>query len=191
MHPTIDIKGEHAAITRILEAMKKMVRDMSKGKFMDSYRIVQIIDFLHTFTAHCHYEKEEKMLFPALMESNLSWTLDTINHLVNEHKRARVYIQEIDDKFDEYLSGNAQIVESLCESITQYVEIEEYHIRIVDNVLLPLCDRIFDKKTLQALSAEFKNIQDQTVGSLKYLEYYKLLTMLNVIKDIESERVYY
>lgn len=191
MHPTTDIKGEHAAITRILEAMKRMVRDMRKGKFMDSYRIVQIIDFLHTFTIHCHYEKEEKVLFPALMESNLSWTLDTINHLVNEHNLARVYIQEIDDKFDEYLSGNTQIVESLCKIMTQYVEIEEYHIRIVDNVLLPLCDRIFDKKTLQVLSTEFKNIQDQSVGSLKHQEYYKLLLMLNVDNDVENERVYY
>jgi hemerythrin-like domain-containing protein len=191
MHPTIDIKGEHAAITRILDAMKKMVRDMRKGKFMDSYRIVQIIDFLHTYAVHCHYEKEEKLLFPALMENNLSWTFDTINHLVNEHQLARVRIQEIDDKFDAYLSGNTHIVESLCVSMTQYVEIEEYHIRIVDNVLLPLCDRIFDKKTLQALSVEFKYIQDQSVGSLKYLEYYKLLTMLNMDNNVESEAVYY
>jgi hypothetical protein len=57
--------------------------------------------------------------------------------------------------------------------------------------LLPLCDRIFDKQKLLELSAEFKNIQDLNVGSLKHLEYYKLLSMLHVENDMESEKVYY
>ncbi len=191
MNPTIDIKGDHAAITIILDAMKKMAHDIRHSKFIDSYRIVKIVDFLHTFNEDCHNEKEEKTLFPALLESNISWTVDTINHLVSEHKLAHTYIKEIDDKFKEYLSGNNQILESLCVTMIQYVEIEEYHIRIVDNVLLPLCDRIFDKNTMLALSVEFKNIQDRNIGSLKYLEFYKLLTMLYVENDIESEKVYY
>ena len=187
MNPTIDLKGDHAAITIILDAMKRMVRDIRLGKFIDSYKIVQIVDFLHTFNENCHYEKEEKMLFPALLESNISWTVDTINHLVSEHKLARIYIKEIEDKFDKYLSGNNQILDSLCDSMIQYVKIEEYHIRIVDNVLLPLCDRIFDKNMLLALSAEFKNIQDRNIGHLKYLEFYKLLRMLYLSETNLSE----
>ena len=188
MNPIIDLKGDHAAITIILDAMKRLVHDIRQAKFIDSYRIIQIVDFLHTFTENCHNEKEEKALFPALLNSNISWTVDTINHLVSEHKRASIYLKEIDSKFDEHLSGNTQILESLCLSMIQYVEIEEYHIRIVDNVLLPLCDRIFDKNVLLALSTEFKNIQNRSIGTLKYLEFYKLLTMLYEKNDIE--RVY-
>lgn len=191
MNPTIYIKGEHAAITIILDAMKKLALDMRKGKFIDSYRIVQIIDFLRTFTEHCHYEKEEKCLYPALLESDIPWTVDTINHLINEHKLALVYINEIDNLFQEYLSGNAQILDNLSLSITKYVELEEKHIKAVDNVVLPLCERIFDTNKLKSISIDLKKIQNHNVGKLKHLEYYKLLKMLYAENEVISENAYY
>jgi len=191
MKPTIDIRGEHSAITIIIEAMKKMVIDIRNSQFIDSYRIVQIIDFLHTFNENCHNEKEEKLLFPTLLKCNIPWTFDLINHLVNEHKKAQVYFKDIDNKFEEYLSGNAAILESLCTSMSQYVEIEEYHIRTVDNVILPLCDRVFNPAIEKKLLAEFRNIQDRNVGSVKHMEYYKLLITLFAENDIETQNVYY
>jgi len=191
MNPTFDIKGEHAAITIILDAMKKLALDMRKGKFIDSYRIIQIIDFLHTFTERCHYEKEEKSLYPALLYHDIPWTVDTINHLINEHKLALIYITEIDNLFQEYLSGNAQILDSLSSSMIKYVELEKNHIKIVDNVVLPLCDRIFDKNKLKSISFDFIKIQDHNVGHIKHLEYYKLLAMLHSENDVISESVYY
>jgi hemerythrin-like domain-containing protein len=191
MNPTFDIKGEHAAITIILDAMKKLALDMRKGKFIDSYRIVQIIDFLHTFTERCHYEKEEKSLYPALLYHDIPWTVDTINHLVNEHKLALIYINEIDNLFQEYLSGNAQILDSLSSSMIKYVELEKDHIKIVDTVVLPLCDRIFDKNKLKSISCDFIKIQDHNVGHIKHQEYYKLLAMLHSENDVISESVHY
>jgi hemerythrin-like domain-containing protein len=192
MKPTIDIKGEHYAITIILASMKKLAHDMRTGKFIDSYRIVQILDFLHTFSEHCHYEKEEKCLYPALLEYDIPWTADTINQLTDEQKLAHDYLDEIDTLFDEYLSGNAQVLKSLSASIMNYVVIEERHIKIVDNVLLPLCDKVFDTNKLKSVVADLKKIQDQNFGHIKHLEYYKFLTLLYTENDvILSETVYY
>jgi len=191
MNPTLDIKGEHASITIVLDAMKKLAVDMRIGKFIDSYRIIQIIDFIHTFTEHCHYEKEEKSLYPAMIDKDIPWTIDTINHLVSEHKLAQNLINEIDGLFQEYLSGNTQIIDSLSFSMLRYVELEKTHIKIVDKVVLPLCEKIFDTKKLKSISSDFKKIQDQNVGHLKHLEYYRLLTMLNAENEVISETVYY
>ena len=191
MNPIFDIRGEHYAIAIILKAMKKLAVDMKKGKFIDSYRIVQILDFLHTYTEYCHYEKEEKSLYPALLEYDIPWTIETINHLIGEHKVAHTYIKEIDNLFQEYLSGNAHITDSLSISILRYVELEEKHIKTVDNVILPLCERVFDNEKLKCIAVDFKKIQDQNVGHLKYLEYYKLLAMLYKETNVTSENVYY
>ena len=191
MNPITDIKGEHTAIKIILGAMKKLSLDMRTGKFIDSYRIVQIIDFLHTFTEHCHYEKEEKCLYPALLEYDIPWTADTINHLISENQQAQVYINEIDILFQEYLSGNTQILNTLSASMLRYVALEERHIKTVDNVVLPLCERVFDATKLKSVSCHLKKIQDQNVGHLKHEEYYKLLTMLYSENEVNSEEVYY
>jgi hemerythrin-like domain-containing protein len=191
MNPTFDIKGEHYAITIILKAMKKLAFDMRNGKFIDSYRIIQIIDFLHTFTKHCHSEKEEKSLYPALLEYDIPWTIETINDLISEQKLAHTYINEIDNLFQEYLSGSVQIIDTLSLSMLKYVELEERHIKTVDNVVLPLCERVFDAEKLKSVSLDFKKIQDQNVGHIKHLEYYKLLAMLYAENDVISESIYY
>jgi len=191
MNPIFDIKGEHYAIAIILKAMKKLAIDMRKGKFIDSYRIVQIIDFLQTYSDQCHSEKEEKCLYPALLEYNIPWTIETINDLISEHTLAHTYINEIDNLFQEYLSGDAKITDRLSSSMLKYVELEERHIKTVDNVVLPLCERVFDAEKLKSVSLDFKKIQDQNVGHIKHLEYYKLLAMLYAENDVTSESLYF
>jgi hemerythrin-like domain-containing protein len=191
MNPTTDIKGEHTAMKIILAAMKKLALDMRTGKFIDSYRIVQILDFLHTFTEHCHYEKEEKCLYPAILEYDIPWTVDTLNYLVSEHQQAQVYINEIDTLFQEYLSGNSKILNTLSLTIIKYVALEERHIKTVENVVLPLCEKVFDAAKLKSVSVELKKIQDQNVGHLKHEEYYKLLSMLYSENEVNSEEVYF
>jgi hemerythrin-like domain-containing protein len=189
MNPTTDIKGEHTAITIILEAMKKLARDLRQGKFVDSYRIVQILDFLNTFAVHNHYAKEEKCLYPAMLECEIGWTADTITHLLNEHELAQEYISEIDRLFQEYLSGNAQVADALSVCMLNYVHLEERHIKIVNNVILPLCDIIFSVSQLTSISADLKKIQDRTVGHLKHQEYYQLLSMLYSESGVLSESI--
>jgi hemerythrin-like domain-containing protein len=190
MNPLFDIKGEHTAITLILKAMKKLAFDMRNGKFIDSYRIVQILDFLHTFTENCHYEKEEKGLYPALIEQDIPWSVDTINHLIHEHKLAHDYINEIDHLFEEYLSGNTQVLDKLSLSMIKYANLEENHIKIVDNVVLPMCERVFDTDKLKSISVDFKKIQDG-IGHVKHLEYYKLMKMLYIENEVVTENSSY
>ena len=190
MNPTFDLKGEHTAIAIILDAMKKMALDIRNGKHIDSYRIVQIIDFLHTYNENCHYEKEEKCLYPALLDFNIPWTAESIDHLNSEHKIAHVYIHEIDHLFEEYLSGNSQSLISLSLSMMKYVELEENHIKIVDSVVLPLCERLFDNKKQLSVSLEFKKIQDHNVGHDKHLEYFRLLSKIYSENEVNHESVY-
>jgi hemerythrin-like domain-containing protein len=187
MTPTFDIKSEHAAITIILNAMKKMAGDMRNGRFIDSYRIMQILDFLHTYRESCHAEKEEKCLYPALLANNIPWTVETINHLIREQEKAHRCINETDVLFEQYISGNSQVVHSLAQSMMSYVELESAHIKLIDNVLLPLCDKLFDSKKLKLLSEDFREIQDRRVGQQKHLEYYKLLTLLYAENDVINE----
>ncbi len=189
MNPTRDIKADHTAITIILDAMKKLALDMQKGKFIDSYRIVQIFDFLHSFNEHTHYEKEEKSLYPALLEYNIPWTADTIDHLASEHKLAHACINEIDALFQEYLSGNVQVIDTLSLSMLEYIELEKRHIKIVNTVVLPLCERVFDARKLQTLAVDFKRIQKLNAAQLRYEDYYQLLAMIYSENEIIPERV--
>ena len=178
MNPTFDLKGEHGAMTIILAAMKKRAIDIRKNNYVDLFRIGQIIDFLRTYNDHCHHEKEEKILFPALLECDIPWTSDTIYHLVDEHLSTQTCLNEIDNELHHYLAGHSGTLDSLSSSMIKYVTLEENHIKIENDVLLPLSQKVLNKKTQETISISFRKIQDRHVGHPKNLEYYILLTKL-------------
>jgi len=178
MNPTIDLKGEHAAFTIILGAMKKLAFDIRNNKVTGLLRIEQIIDFLHIYTDHCHYVKEEKSLFPALLAFDIPWIIKMINQLIKEHMTARGYIDELNDKLRGYLSGQKRSLESMSDCLIKFVTLEEYHIKTEENIVLPLCEKMLSKQKLMMISSDFKTIQDNEVGHVKCIEYFKLLSNL-------------
>jgi hemerythrin-like domain-containing protein len=178
MLPLIDLKGEHTAMTIILHAMKKLVYEIRRKNDADLFRVSQIAGFLHIYTDLCHYEKEEKGLFPVLLESNKSWVVKTIHQLVNEHSITRGYIKEIGEKLNGYLSGQNMTLRSISESLSGFITLEEHHMKIEDTIVLPLCDRLLDQDKLMRIASLFHSIQDQYVSHFKHLEYNRLLSQL-------------
>jgi hemerythrin-like domain-containing protein len=178
MNPTFDLKREHDAMVIVLAAMKKLVQNIHEKKYVDLLRLGQIIEFLKIYNDKSHHEKEESVLFPAILKCNIPWTFDTINILSNEHLSAREYMNETGYYLKEHLAGSNHALESLASSMVNYIALEENHIKLENNILFPLADRIFDKKKQVTICMDFKIIQDHEVGHNKNLEYYILLHKL-------------
>lgn len=178
MNPIFDLKAEHDAMAIILFAMKKCAVEMRHNRQVDLFRIGQIIDFLRTYNDNCHHQKEEKYLFPAILEYDIPWTEDTIYHLVKEHQVAHGYLNDIEEKMHDFLSGRTQNFDELAHSMLQYIMLEENHIKTENEVLLPLAEKYFDKQKKDSVTLKFKNIQNLQVGHLKHLEFYLLLSKL-------------
>ena len=179
MIPTSDIRGEHSAMKIILQAMKKLANDIRVSiNAPDLSRMSQIADFLTTYAIHCHFEKEEKGLFAALIELDFPNVTKTIHHLIAEHNLARGYIEELSGNIEKYLGGEYVPIFTISTNLSDFVVLEEQHMRTEDTVILPLCEKLIGVSRLQAISADFRQIQDEHVGHAKHLEYYSLLNQL-------------
>jgi len=178
MNPTFDLKGEHDAIIIILAAMKKIASDILDRKHFDLFRIAQIVDFLKTYINRAHHDKEEEILFPALIECDAPWITDTIHLLMDEHIIAGGYMKAIDSNLREYIDGRAYALESMASGMLNYVSLEENHIKVENQALLPLADRYLNKTKLECISLDFKHIQKREIGQFQHLEYYILLRKL-------------
>jgi hemerythrin-like domain-containing protein len=178
MLPIIDLKGEHEAMMIIINAMKRFANDILQHGNADMFRISQIYDFLQTYVDHCHYEKEEQYFFPALLEYDKPWVFRTINKLITEHNIARSIIREIGYNLNEYILGKTLSLTHLSANFTDFVKLEEHHMSIEDDIVLPFFEKIFDKKRMGNIATEFKLLQDQNVGPAKQIEYYRLLSKL-------------
>ena len=179
MIPTSDIRGEHSAMKIILHSMKKLVYDIRVSiNAPDLSRICRIADFLTIFTIHCHYEKEEKGLFAALIELDIPNVTKSIHHLIAEHNLARSYVEELAGNIGKYLGGQYVPFSLISANLSDFVALEEQHMRTEDTVILPLCEKLLDIGRLQTISADFRKIQDEQVGHAKHFEYYTLLNQL-------------
>jgi hemerythrin-like domain-containing protein len=179
MNPSIDIQSDHVAMSIILDAMEKRAHEILKDGTVDYFRIGQILDFLHNYTDHLHYAKEERILFPAVMDVTKPWISKTINNLIHEHALAREYIKEIDKQLHACLAGNNSALIELGSVMLKYVELEKNHIRMEDEVVMPLFKRLLESNKKEDFKFEFKELPDKKIDHLKYLEYYRLINILS------------
>jgi len=122
MNPSIDIQSDHVAMSIILDAMEKRAYEILNDGNVDFFRVGQILDFLHNYTDNLHYAKEERILFPAVMDVSKPWISKTINNLIHEHELAREYIRQIDEHLNNCLAGDINALQKLGSIFLKYVE---------------------------------------------------------------------
>jgi hemerythrin-like domain-containing protein len=190
MNPIFDLRGEHEAMTIILSAMKKIASDIHINNLVDLFRIGQIIEFLRTFNHNSHHEKEEKILFPAILECNIPWTIDSIAHLVKEHSLLHKHLSDLDTHLHEYLIGQTLSLEKVASDLTKYISLAENHISVENSILLPLAEKVLDKKKQEIIFMDFRHIQNTQVGHNNHLVFYILLTKLYSAVKVEYAEEY-
>jgi hemerythrin-like domain-containing protein len=179
MNPSIDIQSDHVAMSIVLDAMEKRAHDILKTGNVDYFRIGQIVDFLHNYTENLHYAKEERILFPAVADVSKPWIMKTINKLIFEHALARDYIVEIDKNLRACLDGNTDALQVLASWMLKYTELEKYHIKVEDEIVMPLFKQLMDTNKLDGFKIAFKKAPSEKIDHLKYLEYYRLINILS------------
>lgn len=178
MNPTYDLRGEHSAMKIILNSMKKLINDLKSSNTPDVLRISQIVEFLKIYTFNCHYEKEEKGLFAALLQLDKPQLTKTINRLIAEHAIARSYIDEFVVNLNKFQNGQYVSLSNVSKSFSDFVALEEQHMHIEDTVIIPWSERFLSESSLRTVAADIKLIQDEQVGSENHFEFYKLLNQL-------------
>jgi hemerythrin-like domain-containing protein len=191
MNPIFDLRGEHDAMTIILSAMKRIASDIHTNNSVDLFRIGQIIEFLRTFNHNSHHEKEEKILFPAILECNIPWTVDSIGHLIKEHSILHKHLSDIDMHLHEYLLGQTLSLEKVASDLTKYISLAENHISVENSILLPLAEKVLDKKKQELIFMNFRHIQNTQVGHNNHLVFYILLTKLYSAVKVEYAEEYF
>ncbi len=178
MLPSDDIRGEHSAMKIILLSMKNLSYDLLVSNKPNLCRISQIADFLATYINKCHYEKEEKGLFAALLELDNPLLTKTIHRLIAEHTIARGYIEELVVQNEKYLNGQYVSYLNISTSLSDFVSLEAQHMRTEDMIILPYCEKLLSGSRLRSIAADLKLIQDEQIGTSKNFEYYKLFNQL-------------
>ena len=122
----------------ILDTLEKINSEVSQTSNLD--HLDQIVFFLKQFTDKSHHEKEERVLFPALIEAGLPRYGGPVDIMLSEHNVGRAHIAEMVSALAEIRKGNTELLIDFKKPADNYVSLLREHIYKEDNILYPIAD---------------------------------------------------
>ena len=86
-----ELLHEHRAVETMLKVLDSLCSKLAEGRKKELNDLKSILEFLEVFVDKCHHAKEEKELFPALLESGRREWGAKIDELLAEHERPCSY----------------------------------------------------------------------------------------------------
>lgn len=172
------LMNEHRGIERMLAAMEREAPLLEAGDASVVGLFEQAVDFLRNFADGCHHYKEERLLFPMLVEHGAANEGGPVGVLLGEHVRGRAEIQAMEAAIQRHRIGDSTALADLAGAARRYVQLLREHIRKEDEVLFPAADRLLTPDEQTRLVSEFDRVELEVMGEGTHERYHRMLDAL-------------
>ena len=156
---------EHKLIKRWLALMPDLVKDLKLTSANECQIIESGIDFIRSYADRLHHSKEEDILFNYFDD-----TVDIFQVIYEDHKKARILVQDMLHAFDE---KNSRV---LAGKMLEYAELLNEHIHKEDGMLFPWLDsRLTEKEKSELLTRFQQSDKSLALDDQKYLSFIEKL----------------
>ena len=179
MKATLNLEDDHVYIQRLIDVMEHVTH--FKKPAIEP--VEEIVDLIRKFADVMHHAKEEKLLFPLMVEKGFSTTQGPIAVMLSDHMQGREYVRQIAGGIGRFHSDEEDAWAQILHGMKGYIELLRGHIYKENNILFRMADNVMDHNEQLQLLTEFKKI-DQGSGDETAENYvariYKLVKELKV-----------
>lgn len=152
------LREEHENIRKFTDKLETMTIDLMENNNMSIDDYVKAIDFIRTYADKTHHQKEEQILFRAMLETKDIMADNLINHgMIVEHNLARLYVWELENAIKQYEEKpSVELKLSIVTNAMSYVYLLRRHIDKENNVVYPYGQRLLSKEMIDKLNIETK-----------------------------------
>ncbi|MFZ2448794.1 MAG: hemerythrin domain-containing protein [Syntrophobacteraceae bacterium] len=155
MMPVAPLMIEHRVIERMIRVMGQELARIEKTGEVDPGFVDTAVDFIRTYTDHCHHGKEEDILFRDLQNKPLSDDLRKIlDELIEEHRQGRRIVGELVEAKGEYIRGKVESISKITACMRYLVDFYPVHIEKEDRHFFLPCMRYFTQEEKDAMLME-------------------------------------
>ena len=147
MECTVELRGEHDLLKRVLEALRRAAEAVASGGRPDERLLVRFSDFAQGFVYRCHQSKEDH-LFHILEDAGLSRNRAPLAALIGDHEDGLDNVIGMFKALPGALRGDlvasARLAENAvayCDLQTSHMEAEEFVFDFSESVLSDADDR--------------------------------------------------
>ncbi len=153
--PTDMLRDDHCLILRALDLLEAAADRLAGGDTLPAGWWAELVDWLRAFADHTHHAKEERVLFPAMLEAGLPSEGGPIAVMLEEHDRGRFLVREME-------LGPPPVQRARARD---YVRELREHIAKENGVLLPLAEVILDLEAQGAVARGFERLAEAQGGA--------------------------
>ena len=164
MKATQVLMDEHRVIERVLTALERASTRLNNGQDVYLRFFAGTIVFIKNFADGCHHQKEEGILFPAMIENGLSREAGPVAVMLAEHEEGRRLTQKIRQSLERYQGGDDSARKELANNSLAYTKLLRQHIHKEDNILFPMADKLIPSEQQQQISEAFKLLEHDETG---------------------------
>jgi hemerythrin-like domain-containing protein len=149
------LQEEHQTIRRAVGTIEALVERVQEASQLDPVAVDFAVDFMRTYAGRIHIEKEETLLFPALLTHKLQpEQRQVIKDLHEAHEYGLALIDQLGDANRNYLR-HGQFVGAIVFQLSALVNFFPQHLAQEERELLPLIDHYLHPKEERTLLAAF------------------------------------
>ena len=156
---------EHKNILKVVDALEKECNEIKSGKGVDEDFFRNVIEFIRNYADKFHHAKEEEILFKEFCNTAEKGCLhcNPVEQMLYEHNIGRDFVKGIEEGMKE------RDKRKIVENALGYVNLIREHILKEDNILYPMSENSFDKKTKEKILKKFNEIsKDKKIEENKY-----------------------
>jgi hemerythrin-like domain-containing protein len=180
MKATKQLRDEHEGVMLMLQILSEVSRQFHATGRVNEEHFTGILEFLKVFVDQCHHEKEEELLFPALVHSGIPQD-GPIAVMLYEHEMGRKYVRVITEAFERHRFKDATAAAAIEQHALDYIELLTDHIDKENNILFAMADDRLSQEKQDELFDGFEKIEASRIGPGKHAEFHALLGMLSGI----------
>jgi hemerythrin-like domain-containing protein len=159
MKSTDQLAREHKEILRTLDVLRSAATAWRNDPLRTVEDCRALLDFLRTFTDRCHHAKEEKVLFPQLIEAGIAMDNGPLAVMLYEHEQGRLLIRDMQDALDD---GHPMDFALL---VSRYAQLLQNHIEKEESILFVMAERVLTAADDASLLHSFGEIDKRTANA--------------------------
>ena len=157
--------GEHPVIMRAVEDLSGLVDEMELDAQDNRDRLAVMMTFFREYADLFHHEKEESILWPALVHAGLRWDDGVIAEVRRDHELERSMLQSL--RHSSLQSSAWSLVERqrVIDVCRRFVEYMRQHINKENEIVRPLIEERLDAASRADLDANLDRFEERLAAS--------------------------
>ena len=178
MKATDILMQEHEVILRVIGALEVETDRLAAGQDVRPGFFLDAADFIKNFADGCHHQKEEGVLFEAMVSAGLPRQGGPIPVMLAEHEQGRAFTRGMRDAANRLAAGDETARADVVNTARGYAALLRQHIQKENSILFPLADQVIPVALQPQVADDFERVEHEDTGEGVHEKYLALAETL-------------